>query len=84
MTDPLGGFYSSEDADSEGEEGKFYLWTPGEIETVLGPQTARLFCRAYDVSDAGNFEGRNIPNLSRPLEVEAKMLGLEPDQLAAE
>ena len=62
MTDPLGGFYSSEDADSEGEEGKFYLWTPGEIEAVLGHDAAAEFCRAYDVTVAGNFEGRNILN----------------------
>jgi uncharacterized protein YyaL (SSP411 family) len=71
MTDPRGGFYSSEDADSEGEEGKFYLWTPGEIEAVLGADAAAWFCRAYDVTEAGNFEGRNILHLSavkpRPL-----------------
>ena len=85
MTDPQGGFYSSEDADSEGEEGKFYLWTPGEIEAVLGgAEAARVFCRVYDVTEAGNFEGRNILNLSRPLEIEAKMLGREPTELAAE
>ena len=78
MTDSQGGFYSSEDADSEGEEGKFYLWTPGEIEAVLGPESARVFCRVYDVTEAGNFEGRNILHLSRPLEIEAKMLGREP------
>ena len=65
MTDPLGGFYSSEDADSEGEEGKFYLWTPGEIEAVLGHDAAAEFCRVYDVTEAGNFEGRNILNLWR-------------------
>jgi uncharacterized protein len=84
MADPLGGFYSSEDADSEGEEGKFYLWTPAEIETVLGPEAANVFCRVYDVTEAGNFEGRNILNLSRPLELEAKMLGRAPTALAAE
>jgi uncharacterized protein YyaL (SSP411 family) len=64
MTDPLGGFYSSEDADSEGEEGKFYLWTPGEIEAVLGPDAAAEFCRVCGVTEAGNFEGRNILTLS--------------------
>ena len=84
MTDPLGGIYSSEDADSEGEEGKFYLWTPGEIQAVLGAEAARTFCRVYDVSEAGNFEGRNILHLSRPLETEAKMLGREPALLVAE
>ncbi len=84
LTDPLGGFYGSEDADSEGEEGTFYLWTPGEIEAALGPDAARVFCRVYDVTESGNFEGRNILNLSHPLEVEAKMLGREPAALEAE
>jgi len=58
MTDPSGGFYSTEDADSEGEEGKFYLWTPSEVADVLGPADARLFCGFYDVREPGNFEGR--------------------------
>jgi uncharacterized protein len=84
MADPLGGFYSSEDADSEGEEGQFYVWTPREIEAVVGPETARLFCRVYDVTEMGNFEGRNILHLSRPLEVEAKMLGHDVDGLRTE
>jgi uncharacterized protein len=84
MTDPQGGFYSGEDADSEGEEGRFYLWTPEEIEAVLGPATARLFCRVYDVTKAGNFEGRNILNLLRPMAVEARMLGCEPSAMAAQ
>ena len=83
MTDPQGGLYSGEDADSEGQEGKFYLWNPDEIEAVLGPEVARLFCRVYNVTEAGNFEGRNILNLLRPLEVEAKLLGCEPTLLAA-
>jgi uncharacterized protein YyaL (SSP411 family) len=83
MTDPQGGFYSGEDADSEGEEGKFYLWTPDEIRAVLQPEAADLFCRVYDVSDEGNFEGRNILNLRRPLDIDAKLLGCEPAQLAA-
>jgi uncharacterized protein len=67
MTDPQGGFYSGEDADSEGEEGKFYLWTPAQIEAVLGSKAAERFCRVYDVTAAGNFEGRNILNRMRPL-----------------
>ena len=61
MTDPLGGFYSSEDADSEGEEGKFYVWTPGEIEAVLGPEAAAEFCRVYDVTRGGKFRGPKHP-----------------------
>jgi hypothetical protein len=65
MTDPEGGFYSAEDADSEGEEGKFYLWTPDEIRRVLGSEAGELYCTAYDITETGNFEGRSIPNLIR-------------------
>jgi uncharacterized protein YyaL (SSP411 family) len=63
LTDPQGGFYSSLDADSEGEEGKYYVWTPGEIDEVLGAEDGRLFSELYDVTSEGNFEGRSIPNL---------------------
>jgi uncharacterized protein len=84
LSDPAGGFYSSEDADSEGEEGKFYLWTPGEVAAVLGDEAGALFCRVYDVTEAGIFEGRNILNLAHPLAIEAKMLGRDASELAAE
>ena len=57
-----GGFAASLDADSEGEEGKFYVWTRAEIEEVLGADNARLFCDAYDVKDGGNWEGHTILN----------------------
>jgi uncharacterized protein YyaL (SSP411 family) len=57
MTDPEGGFYSAEDADSEGEEGTFYVWTPGELEGLLGQEEGQTFGRFYDVTTAGNFEG---------------------------
>ncbi|HEV3460434.1 MAG TPA: thioredoxin domain-containing protein, partial [Candidatus Dormibacteraeota bacterium] len=60
MTSPEGGFYSSLDADSEGEEGRFYLWTPQELEAVLGADQAGVLAAAFDVTLAGNFEGRNI------------------------
>jgi len=63
MTSPDGGFYSAEDADSEGEEGLFYLWTPQEVKGILGENDGADFCRVFDVSDSGNFEGRNIANL---------------------
>jgi uncharacterized protein YyaL (SSP411 family) len=62
MTSAEGGFYSAEDADSEGEEGKFYTWTRDEIVEILGIR-ANEFCEVYDISEEGNFEGRNIPNL---------------------
>jgi uncharacterized protein len=60
MTSPEGGFYSSQDADSEGEEGRFFLWTPAELRRELGEELAPLIARFFDVSDDGNFEGRNI------------------------
>lgn len=56
MTDETGGFHSAEDADSEGEEGKFYVWTPSEIVSVLGAEDGKLFCDYFDASNDGNFE----------------------------
>lgn len=60
MVSPEGGFYSTQDADSEGEEGKFFVWTPDEVERIVGAQDAALFMRYYDVTPKGNFEGKNI------------------------
>ncbi len=62
MTSPEGAFYAAEDADSEGEEGKFYVWSPNEIEEVLGERQGKLFCEYYDITHKGNFEGKSIPN----------------------
>lgn len=67
-----GGFYSSYDADSEGEEGKFYTWSAAEIRAALGAE-APLFMLAYDVTERGNWEGQNILNLPRSLEEVAEM-----------
>jgi uncharacterized protein len=83
LTDPAGVFYSTEDADSEGEEGKFYVWTPREIETVLGADRAAEFCYVYDVSEAGNFEGQNILNLPKSIDVCAKLRQIDPIELRA-
>ncbi len=64
MTAPEGGFYSAEDADSEGKEGLFYVWTPQEVKEHLGEEHGDLFCRFYDITEAGNFEdGKNIPHI---------------------
>src|SRR6202035_680496 len=60
MMSPAGGFYSSLDADSEGEEGRFYVWTPQELEAALGIDAAAALGESFDVTAAGNFEGRNI------------------------
>ncbi|PKM47740.1 MAG: thioredoxin domain-containing protein [Firmicutes bacterium HGW-Firmicutes-8] len=63
MTSPGGGFFSAEDADSEGEEGTFYIWTPREITAVLGEDEGNRFCKIYGITDRGNFEEKSIPNL---------------------
>ena len=84
MTDPAGGFYSTEDADSEGEEGRFYTWTPDEIEAALGDERGATFGRVFDVTDVGNFEGRNILNLPKTIEQCAKILNRTPDDLVRE
>ncbi|MFA5384301.1 MAG: thioredoxin domain-containing protein [Eubacteriales bacterium] len=65
LTSPEGGFYSAEDADSEGVEGKFYVWSKKEVEKILGDKEAEAFCRRYDITDGGNFERKNIPNLTQ-------------------
>ena len=63
MTDPGGAFYSTQDADSEGVEGKFFVWRPDEIAEVLGESDAKEFCEYYDVTSDGNFEEKNILNI---------------------
>jgi uncharacterized protein YyaL (SSP411 family) len=68
MTAPEGGFYSATDADSEGEEGAFFLWTPAQIRNALTAEDAELAIRLYSVTNSGNFEGRNILHLARDLE----------------
>ena len=82
MTSPEGGFYSAEDADSEGEEGKFYVWTPEEILDVLGKETGGLFCECYNVTPAGNFEGKNILHqIGISLSAVAARHGMSEDEL---
>ncbi len=63
MRDPLGGFYCAEDADSEGVEGKFYVWRDDDVKAALGETDAKPYCAIYDITKKGNFEGFNIPNL---------------------
>lgn len=89
MTDPLGGFYSAEDADSEGEEGKFYLWTEGELARVLGEDDARLWQRVYNTRSDGNYReeatgratGGNIFHLNKDWDVLAEETGLTENDL---
>ena len=82
MTHPEGGFYSAEDADSEGEEGKFYVWHPEEILRILGEETGRLFNEIYGVAAEGNFEsGTSILHLRRPPEYYAEEKKMEAGRL---
>jgi uncharacterized protein YyaL (SSP411 family)/aryl-alcohol dehydrogenase-like predicted oxidoreductase len=83
MTAPEGGFYSATDADSEGEEGKFFVWTPAEIEAILGEEEARRFCAYYDITDNGNWEGKSIPNVRRTIEQVAARLEISAQELRA-
>ncbi len=84
MTDPSGGFHSTEDADSEGQEGTYYLWNPAEICQILGPELGERFCYVYDVSEAGNFEHQNILHLPRSWAQCAQRLKIDVDVLRAQ
>ncbi len=77
MGHPEGGFYAAEDADSEGEEGKFYLWTKDEILDVLGETDGELFCRFYGVTDEGILEHKNVLAVSTPVAEFAAQEGID-------
>ena len=81
MTDPQGGFYSAQDADSEGVEGKFFVWTPQQLQEILGVDDADLLGRYYGVTLAGNFEGANILNLTRDPAAFAQEQGISQEQM---
>jgi uncharacterized protein YyaL (SSP411 family) len=81
MTSQEGAFYSTQDADSEGEEGKFYVWTNEEIESILGKQEAEVFNYVYDVTREGNWEDRNILHRAKTFDQDARLLGISPDEL---
>src|SRR2546430_809697 len=83
MTSPEGGFYSTQDADSEGEEGKFFLWTPAEVTRELAPEDARLVMHYYDVTDQGNFEGKNILHVKQNEQEIADSSGVTLEELRA-
>ena len=81
MTQPEGGFYSTQDADSEGEEGKFFVWTADEVSDVLGAETARIFNETYDVTRHGNWEGKSVLNRPRTDATVALRLGIKEETL---
>jgi len=82
MRSPEGGFYASQDADSEGEEGKFFAWSPGEIEKVVGPENAAVLCAHFGVTPQGNFErGRSVLSIARDVEEVARSLDRTPAEV---
>jgi uncharacterized protein YyaL (SSP411 family) len=81
MTSPEGPFFSTQDADSEGEEGRFFVWSLDEVENLLGRERADLFCKVYDVTREGNWEGHNILHRGRSDEQEARMQGIPEPEL---
>ena len=81
MTSEAGGFYSAQDADSEGVEGKFFVWTPEEIEAVIGEEAARLFNARYGVTPTGNFEGKTILNVFRSVDEVARRVGKTEEEV---
>jgi uncharacterized protein YyaL (SSP411 family) len=82
LTDRAGGFYSSEDADSEGVEGKFYVWTRAEALEILGTQEGEIFCEFYDITESGNFEhGTSIINTPHNIENFAERKNLSVEEL---
>jgi uncharacterized protein YyaL (SSP411 family) len=82
MTSPDGGFYASQDADSEGEEGKFFVWTPAEVHAVLGDELAAIAERYFDISEEGNFEGKNILHRTITAADAAKEFGKPEDEIS--
>ncbi|MGL4648966.1 MAG: thioredoxin domain-containing protein, partial [Caldilineaceae bacterium] len=81
MTQPEGGFYSAQDADSEGHEGKYFVWSPAEIEALLEPHQAAIVEEYWGVSPRGNFEGKNILHVSRSVDDVARRMRTTPDEV---
>jgi len=84
MQEPGGAYFSATDADSEGVEGKFFVWSQDELVEILGPDAADHFATYYDVSAKGNWEGQNVLNTPRPIERVAEELGVPVPVLRAE
>jgi uncharacterized protein YyaL (SSP411 family) len=83
MTSPEGGFYAAQDADSEGVEGKFFVWTPEQVDAVVGPELGAVAERYFDISIDGNFEDANIPHRTIELADAARMFKISEDDMAS-
>ncbi|MEM7210082.1 MAG: thioredoxin domain-containing protein [Pseudomonadota bacterium] len=83
MTSPQGGFYSATDADSEGEEGRFFVWTPAQIAKILNPEDARIAEAVWGISEEESFEGHNILRVAKPMDELAADLNLPMTELKA-
>ncbi|MBD3288667.1 DUF255 domain-containing protein [candidate division KSB1 bacterium] len=81
MAAPEGGYYSSQDADSEGQEGKYFVWSRQEVESILNKQVARIFCDFYGVTKNGNWDGVNILHQRRTVEMVARDYNMSPENL---
>lgn len=81
MTDAKGGFYSTQDADSEGEEGKFFVWSRQETIDALGSEDGEIFCEYFDITEEGNFEGHNILNVTSTRPEVANRRGIDVNRL---
>ena len=83
LGDPRGGFHSGEDADSEGAEGTYYVWTPSRVHEVLGHEAGTVFCRSFSIDEQGNFEGKSIPVMRDGVAELAQKARVDPTALAA-
>ena len=83
MLHPEGGFYATQDADSEGEEGKFFVWTEDEVNRLLGEADAEIFCRMFDVGEPGNFEDKSILHPILTVDQASKLFRKDPSQIEA-
>ncbi len=83
MRHECGGFYAATDADSEGEEGKYFVWTPDEVAAVVDPGDVELVGRYWDITGEGNFEGKNIAHVTLTVEQVAKLFGRSPEDVGA-
>ena len=81
MTSPAGAFFSAEDADSEGVEGKFYVWSKSEVLKILGAESGEMTCAFWDITENGNFEGSSIPNRPRSDEDVAAQFRITPEEM---